>query len=96
MIYNQLTSPCVECPFRSNMAHAFPVEWLHEAAAGAFHCHMTGCLEDGEYVSTKSSHACAGALIFLEKRGEPSQMMRIAERLGVYDWWRLDLKADVR
>lgn len=39
---------------------------------------------------------CAGALIFLEKRNRPNQMMRIAERTGSYDRRTLDMKAPVR
>ena len=38
---------------------------------------------------------CAGALILLEKLNLPSQMMRIAERLGMYDRRKLDMLAPV-
>jgi hypothetical protein len=35
-------------------------------------------------------------LIYLEKRQQPHQMMRIAERLGLYDYRQLDMQAPVR
>ncbi len=36
------------------------------------------------------------AVIFNEKRGQPNQMARISERLGLYDPAQLDMKAKVR
>lgn len=39
---------------------------------------------------TSRSRACAGALATLEKEQRPNQIMRIAERLGLYDMKRLD------
>ena len=57
---------------------------------GEFPCHKTtrededGDLEEGP----KSSH-CAGALLFSEKNDAPTQMMRICERLGMYDRTKL-------
>lgn len=49
----------------------------------------------GTIVPTKDSQHCAGALIFLEKIEEPHQMMRICERLGMYDRTKLDMDAPV-
>ncbi len=74
---------------------------LWEFANGSFHCHKTGdCVEDDEgssdFVANDNSSACAGALIFLEKRGQSSQMTRIAGRLGLYDPDKLNMKANVR
>ena len=48
------------------------------------------------YVQGEKSLHCAGALIYLEKRERPHQMMRISERLGMYDYTQLDMTADVR
>lgn len=94
----KLTTPCGECPFLSKFEHGFTLAKLREFADGVFHCHQTGDLdeESGDYVRSTRSQACAGALIFCERRGTPSQMMRIAERLGVYDRRKLDMEADVR
>jgi hypothetical protein len=38
-----------------------------------------------DMLETKDSRHCAGALIFAEKNENATQMMRIAERLGMYD-----------
>lgn len=58
-----------------------------------FPCHKTTKFDDnGEWVPSKNEIHCAGALILLEKVDCPSQMMRIAERLGIYD--RRNLKMD--
>ena len=92
-----MTSPCDQCPFLKSMKHGFPIERLNEFAAGSFHCHQTGTQDDdGNYVVTKDSVHCAGALIFLEKRDAPNQMMRICERLGMYDRTKLNMTAPVR
>ena len=97
MKYNILTTPCGDCPFLACMSHAFTITRLTELADGTFHCHKTGdCTSGGDFVPTPTSLACAGALIFLEKRGRTSNIMRIMERLGAYDHTKLDMKADVR
>lgn len=94
-----LSNPCDECPFLTKMANAFTLRRLHSLLGeGAFHCHKTGTTdeEDGDFVPTDGSSHCAGALIFLEKRERPNQMMRIAERLRLYDRRKLNMKAPVR
>lgn len=93
MIYNSLTSPCDQCPFRPSMSRGFSMVRLAEMADGAFHCHKTGehDEETGDYIATSASHACAGAIIFLEKRGRTSNMMRVMERLGIYDRTKYDI-----
>ena len=93
-----LTSPCSQCPFLEKMAHGFTIERLEEFASGTFHCHRTGTNDDetGDFVSLPDSLHCAGALIFLEKQHRPNQMMRIGERLGLYDHRRLNMAAPVR
>jgi hypothetical protein len=67
---------------------------------GDFPCHKTTVptddddFEDGDAcgsrVATRDSLHCAGALIFAAKNGTSSQMMRVAERLGMYDESKLD------
>lgn len=96
-----LTSPCAQCPFLKSMARGFSTRRLEEFAAGEFHCHRTGELDEDHdggsaYIATPDSKACAGALIYLEKRGRSNQMMRIAERLGFYDRTKLNMEAPVR
>jgi len=67
-------------------------------ASGEFACHKACKVdeEEGEFVprNDKTPH-CAGALIYLEKRERPHQMMRICERLGLYDRSKLNMKARV-
>jgi len=93
-----LVTPCAECPFLEKMARGFDLLRLEEFAAGAFHCHQTGKEDEetGDYLATHGSLACAGALIYLEKRGRSNQLMRVAERLGLYDRSKLNMQAPVR
>lgn len=97
----KMTRPCDECPFLKKSAHGFTLKRLKAFAAGEFPCHKTAAVEEDEdgaasFVSKLASQHCAGALIFNEKRNQPHQMMRICERLGMYDMSKLDMSADVR
>lgn len=102
MRYN-LTTPCEECPFLQSQKHGYTMKRLREFASGEFPCHKACKVEEaadgggGAYIprNDKTPH-CAGALIFLEKRNQPHQMMRISERLGMYDASSLNMDADVR
>ena len=91
-----LTTPCDECPFLRDSGFTF--ESLEAHASGEFPCHKACKVEEdtGNFVprSDKTPH-CAGALIFLEKQGKSHQMMRICERLGMYDASKLDMNANV-
>lgn len=97
MKYTQ-TTPCKECPFLNSMKHGFTLKRLAEFASGEFPCHKSADNDEetGEFVATEKSVHCAGALIFLEKRNKPHQMMRINERFGQYDYTKLNMDADVR
>lgn len=92
------TNPCEDCPFLNKMQKGFTLRRLNEFAQGSFPCHKTATLDDeeDEYTQNDKSVHCAGVLIFLEKRNKPNQMMRISERLGMYDYTKLNMKADVR
>ena len=96
-----LTTPCAECPFLAKHKRGYSTKQLEGFASGEFGCHKTCELkEDDEGFATysprnKTVH-CAGALIYLEKRHRPHQMMRICERLGMYDRTKLDMSAKVR
>lgn len=89
-----MTEPCNECPYRKGSGFTYKSLVAH--ASGEFACHKACDLSaDGVYEEKsngKTPH-CAGALIFLEKQGRPHQMMRIAERLGLYDRTKLDMTA---
>ncbi len=92
----KMTTPCVECPYL--IGSGFTYANLMRHAVGEFACHMA-CRVDEEtsaYLprSSKTPH-CAGALIFLEKQQRPHQMMRICERIGIYDRRKLNMDAPV-
>jgi hypothetical protein len=97
-----LKKPCDLCPFRNDEKRLFvdPAR-LAGMARGEFACHKTAELKEdeetgeGTYEPTEKSQHCAGLLIFLEKQNAPHQMMRISERLGMYDHTKLDMKAPV-
>lgn len=94
MKYN-MTEPCDACPFL--IGSGFVWKQLVAYASGEFPCHKACKLnESEEFVkrSKKTPH-CAGALIFLEKQNKPHQMMRICERLGLYDRHSLNMEARI-
>lgn len=97
-----LTKPCSDCPFRSDIRfHLAPgrTEDIIDSITrgqGTFSCHKTTVGgECEERQNNKDTQHCAGALIFLEKLDLPNQMMRIMERLGMYDRRKLDMEAPV-
>lgn len=96
-----MTEPCADCPFLKKNAKSYGLRRLKGFASGEFPCHRTAKVVDddegaSEFQPTVKSLHCAGALIFLEKREAPHQMMRICERLGMYDRTKLNMKAAVR
>ncbi len=97
-----LTAPCNECPFLNKFKKGFTVRQLEGYASGEFGCHKTCELNEddeedsGAFEPRDGTVHCAGALIYLEKRERPHQMMRIAERLRMYDRTKLDMDSDVR
>jgi hypothetical protein len=90
-----MTEPCDACPYL--IGSGFTWHSLVEHASGEFACHKTCELSEatGCYEPKKKSLHCAGALIFLEKQRKPHQMMRISERVGLYNHTKLNMKAPV-
>jgi hypothetical protein len=92
----ELTSPCDTCPFRRDVHPFIRPDRVLEIERGLerseFPCHKT---VDHENRDESTEIHCAGALILLEKMQRPSQMMRISERLGLYDASKLDMDAPV-
>ena len=90
-----MKKPCAECPFI--IGSGFTFKSLHGHASGEFACHKACDInEAGDFQArNKKTPHCAGALIFLEKQEMPHQMMRICERLGLYDRSKLDMKSNV-
>ena len=73
-------------------------------SGGEFPCHKTVDYdhydkedEYGEpyYNPTGKESMCAGALIIFEANEDSNQMMRIMERLGMYDRTKLDMSSPV-
>lgn len=101
-----LKRPCKDCPFRTDVKPYLTASRAREITdaitrqQATFSCHKTNQLVDGddgenEVLETGKSQHCAGALIMLERLERPNQMMRIAERLGMYDASKLDMDAPV-
>jgi hypothetical protein len=84
-----LKSPCSNCPFlkrdgavRLSKARAREIAGMMLSPGGGdFVCHKTSKTTSN---AEKQSH-CAGALSFALKNGNMTQMMRISERLGMFD-----------
>jgi hypothetical protein len=90
----RLTTPCADCPFlreggvRLTLARVRQIAGgMLKRSGGEFSCHKTTGVE-GKAAPGGRAH-CAGALLFAEKNGNATQMMRIAERLRLYAHWRL-------
>lgn len=97
-----LVRPCPHCPFRNDRPGYLRRERAIEIATALAHgstfaCHQTTEPdEDGEdMMEVEGSQFCAGALLMLENQEAPNQIMRTAERLGLYDASKLDRSAPV-
>lgn len=100
----EMVKPCANCPFRREGFIPLQAERVEEIAEGmlqtqghTFACHKTTESDpDGnDRVITNESQHCGGALIFAEKNGNATQMMRICERLGMYDARKLEPHHDL-
>ncbi len=94
------TNPCPKCPFRNDIKPYLNADRVEEICeSDSFACHQTtvanDCSDDGELEVTNKSQMCAGYMILREKMDQPSQMMRIAERIGLYKRKNLNMKAPV-
>lgn len=102
-----LTHPCGSCPFRSDRRGFLHEERAEEIIAalydrdGTFPCHKTLDYEqeDEEFgyppPDTARTQHCAGAMILMERSNHANQLIRIAERLHLYDRRKLDMTAPV-
>lgn len=79
-----LKKPCAECPFIKSNKYYFSKSRSKEIIkATSFTCHKTSNL--------KIKQSCAGRMILLERENKPDQMMRVAERLNLYDRNNLEI-----
>lgn len=92
-----LKRPCKKCPFRNDIRpYLRPERYIEIVEGGSFSCHETvDYSEDSTGKETNNTQACAGRLIMLEKMEQPDQMMRISERLGLYNRLSLDMDSPV-
>jgi hypothetical protein len=97
-----LRGPCADCPFRNDRPFFLTPERVDEIADSlhadlGFSCHKTNAFDedDGQAVVTENSRECGGVMAMLERMDRPSQVMRIGERLGMYDRHRIDSDAPV-
>jgi hypothetical protein len=104
----EMTTPCDQCPFttgpkavRLSVARAREIYASITTYDAPFPCHKTldydddDAEEDADVCVPADAQHCAGAMIMLERMNRPNQMMRIAERLGLYDRSRLQMTAPV-
>ncbi len=95
----ELKRPCKDCPFVVGSSTNISLEEdrikeiVHSIVDedASFPCHKT-LGYDGKRVPKQH---CAGASIFLERLGEygsPNQIMRIAERMNLYNRQNMDLE----
>lgn len=96
-----LTKPCKDCPFLKEKSY-LTNERASEISISltqdkTFSCHKTNDSDEetGEGIETEKSEHCAGAMILLERINRPNQMMRMAERMGFYNYKKLDMTAHV-
>jgi hypothetical protein len=95
-----LRRPCGNCPFRKEGAIPLApgrlegiIKHLTSSDWNQFQCHKTvhntktggSWDESGAYQATGQEAMCAGAIIYLEKLGQPSVGMRLGQVYGVYD-----------
>jgi hypothetical protein len=97
-----LSGPCADCPFRSDKRFELRPSRVDEIADAllnddGFTCHKTIEYDDsdGTPTITRDARECGGAMATLEKMNRPSQVMRIAERLGMYERHQIDPDAPV-
>lgn len=94
-----MVEPCPDCPFRDDIPAYLHPERYEELSneEGEFPCHKTTTWDDdkGVHIDCDKEKVCAGFLILNENSDTPNQMMRIAERLGIYDRRKLRMKSPV-
>lgn len=92
-----LKRPCKDCPFRRDVPGYLRPGRMEEILAsldrGTFPCHKTTGA-DGRPEFAEHS-VCAGSLVFLQKSGTDSFIVRLAQGLKLYDPSGMDLESPV-
>jgi hypothetical protein len=101
-----LTTPCSNCPFRSDRPFPLKAERVRQILGGdrgrqwwpspSFTCHKTVDYSAGVEgrIRVEGQH-CAGVLIILTREERPNDCMQIAERLGLWSPVSLQMDAPV-
>ena len=97
-----LRGPCANCPFRNDQQPYLRPGRVDDIADSlhadlGFSCHKTNDFDqdDGQATVTENSRECGGVMAMLERMNRPSQVMRVGERLGMYDRHQMDPNAAV-
>jgi len=101
-----LTRPCGNCPFRSDIRFGLSPERVREILGGSrrgkattwwpaasFPCHKTieyGEDDDDKTTIPPTAQQCAGVMWILRKENRPNDAMQLAERLGLWNPESLD------
>lgn len=94
-----LHAPCGNCPFRKDRPFYLDPRRARKIAAsftqGDFTCHKTidydRVDEDGEtLLGGPGEKVCGGMIGMMKNEGFSNQTVRIAERLGMIDWEKVD------
>lgn len=91
--------PCANCPFRTDIPAFLTKGRAREImralqADRHFHCHKTLNYEgENEGAHKENTAICAGFAIIAERMKRPTQLMRVAERIGCYDYRKLNMDA---
>lgn len=77
-------APCANCPFRREGAIELRPGRLAEIIAGLLRGRNFPCHKRFYDARKPERQPCAGAVIYLEKAGQPNQVMQVMDRLGAY------------
>ena len=97
-----LTSPCDNCPFRSNVAPYLSVKRasgiLHDILRldKTFACHKTTSVGTGRRTLLRDHQHCAGALIMQARLKWPNWRVRLAIVFQLFDPRKLKMRSLVR
>jgi hypothetical protein len=103
-----LTRPCGNCPFRTDVRPYIDARRVREILGGgekrawwpavSFPCHKTidYDVEDGERPNIgPNAQQCAGVMIILTRDKRPNDAMQLGERLCGFDASKLDMTSPV-
>lgn len=86
--------PCAHCPFRSDIRPYLRQQRAAEIAHSLRDCDQSFSCHETTHRDRSEESFCAGALILLEREGQPNRLPRIAAmNPNLYDPSRLDKKS---